>query len=305
MSEVHLVTGATGFVGGAITLELLSQTDAQLVCLVRSKEGGPTAQIRLQNSLSAAAHAYSRRELLPEIQRRCRAVPGDILQPRCGDAADAVGTVSEVWHCAASLKYEDEHEAEIFQHNVVGTKHLLNLAARVKSPKFNYISTAYVAGSRSGWILENLPATDSPTNNSYEKSKIMAELAVAAFEGFHTRILRPSIVIGNSKTRAATSFTGLYGFIRELTTFKRRVARRLGGYLAHRSLRILADEQVPINLIPVDAVASNAVRISRSSTSARVFHLTNDAPPIVGESMRIVFKELGLRAPRFAASIER
>jgi nucleoside-diphosphate-sugar epimerase len=302
MNETHLVTGGTGFVGGALILELLSETDAQVLCLVRSKGGIDAAQARLQSSLATAARSYHRTDLLGEIEHRCRAVPGDILEPLCGNETVARGTVSEVWHCAASLQFEDENEAEIFAHNVRGTKNVLDLATHSRAPKFNYVSTAYVAGSRTGQILEELPSPETQTNNSYEKSKIVAELTVASEGHMHTRIFRPSIVIGHSRTLMATSFTGLYGFIRELSRFKRKVARRLGGYLAHRQLRIWADEQVPVNLIPVDMVASSAVRISRSNSARRIFHLTNDSPVAVEESLRILFREAEMRVPRYVGS---
>ncbi len=302
MSEIHLVTGATGFVGGALTLELLSQTGATILCLVRSKHGMVSPQIRLQYSLAAAARAYGRANLIPDIERRCHAIAGDILQPFCGNSAGLHATVSEVWHCAASLQFEDEYESAIFAHNVHGTANVLHFASRLKAKTFNYISTAYVSGSRSGRILEDLPSLDTPTNNLYEKSKIQAEIMVAAASGFHTRILRPSIVVGDSRTLAATSFSGLYGFIRELTKFKRKVARRLGGYLVHRPLRVWADELTPVNLIPVDAVASNAVKISLSRSLAPIFHLTNDCPLPAGASVASVFEEVALRTPRFVSS---
>jgi nucleoside-diphosphate-sugar epimerase len=301
MSEVHLVTGATGFVGGSLVLELLKQTDSRVICVVRSNDGAAGAQARLETSLAAAALAYEAAELLPEIGRRCAAVPGDILQPLCG-IGGLTATVTEIWHCAASLRFEDENETEIFLHNVRGTENVLRLGAELRVPKLNYISTAYVAGSRTGRITEELPDPGTVTNNFYERSKIQAELMVAAAASFHTRILRPSIVIGHSRTLAATSFTGLYGFIRELTRFKRRVARKLGGYLTHRPLRIWAEELAGLNFIPVDAVASTAVGISRSNTPARIFHLTNDCPALLGASMRLLFRELGLREPRFVGS---
>jgi nucleoside-diphosphate-sugar epimerase len=302
MNETHLVTGGTGFVGGALILELMSETDAQVLCLVRSKDGFDAAQARLQSSLATAARSYHRTDLLGEIERRCRAIPGDILEPLCCNETVVRGTVSEVWHCAASLQFEDENDAEIFAHNVHGTKNVLDLATRSRAPKFNYVSTAYVAGSRTGPILEELPLPETQTNNSYERSKIFAELIVANKGHMHTRIFRPSIVIGHSRTLMATSFTGLYGFIRELCRFKRKVARRLGGYLAHRHLCIWADEQVPINLIPVDMVASSVVRISRSNSARRIFHLTNDRPVAVEEILKILFHEVDMRAPRYVKS---
>lgn len=240
--------------------------------------------------------------LIPDIERRCHAIAGDILEPVCGNRAGLDAPAPEVWHCAASLQFEDEYEPEIFAHNVHGTANVLQFARRLKAKTFNYISTAYVSGSRSGRILEELPSFDTPTNNLYEKSKIQAEMMVAATGDFHIRILRPSIVVGHSRTLAATSFSGLYGFIRELTRFKRKVARRLGGYLAHRPLRVWANELTPVNLIPVDAVASNAVKISLSRSTAPIFHLTNDCPLPAGASVAGVFKEVALRNPRFVSS---
>lgn len=300
MSKLHFVTGATGFVGGALVLELLRQTDAHVVCLVRGKDGA-TAEGRLRTSLAAAARACHSPELLPEIARRCRAVEGDILQSLSG-CMGVPGSAAELWHCAASLRFEEENQADIYLHNVRGTENVLELAEQLRVQHFNYISTAYVAGGRSGLIVEELPAADTPTNNLYEQSKIKAELLVAASRQFQTRIMRPSIVIGHSRTLVTTGFTGLYGFIGELKRFRRKVARRLGGYLTHRPLRIWADEFAAINFIPVDAVASNAVRISLSNSTARIFHLTNECSALLGESLRALFCELCLRSPRFVGA---
>jgi nucleoside-diphosphate-sugar epimerase len=298
VSKTHLVTGATGFVGGALVLELLRQTDDPVVCLVRAP-GPERARERLHESLAEAAVGYGRDELLGEIARRCRAVPGDILRPGCGAAGVRA---DEVWHCAASLKYEDEQAAEIFQHNVEGTRNVLDLARAAGVTVFNHVSTAYVAGRRTGVVREELVGDEEVCNNRYEQSKVRGERLVAGVSDMHVRILRPSIVIGHSRTLVATSFTGLYGFIRGLGQFRRAVARRLGDFLTHRAVRVLADPATRTNFIPVDAVAANAVAIGRSNTSAGVFHLTNACMPTVGQGMMLLFRELGLRAPRFIGS---
>ena len=218
MTNVHLVTGATGFVGGALTLELLDRTDDRVVGLVRAR-CDDQAQARLQASLSAAARAYGREDLLGEVARRCRATLGDILRPCCG--ADLREPVAEVWHCAASLKYEDDQAEEIFQHNVEGIRNMLDLARARRAAVFNHVSTAYVAGNRTGRILEELPHSEGVSNNRYEQSKIRAEWLVAAAEGVHVRILRPSIVIGHSRTYEAMSGTGMYAFISKTCRFQR------------------------------------------------------------------------------------
>jgi thioester reductase-like protein len=299
VTKTHLVTGATGFVGGALVLELLRQTDDRVVCLVRGSDD-EKACARLYQSLTAAARGYGQDELLAEIPRRCRAVCGDILQPR-GSCATPF-RADQAWHCAASLKYEDEHAEEIFRHNVEGTRHVLDLARAAGVSLFHHVSTAYVAGRRTGPIAEELPTDEGVCNNRYEQSKIRGERLVAAIGDMHVRILRPSIVIGHSRTHVATSFTGMYGFIRGLCQFRRAVARRLGNFLCHRALRLLADPATPTNFIPVDAVAANAVAVGRSNSAARIFHLTNACMPTVGQEMLLLFGELGLRPPRYVAS---
>lgn len=300
MSKLHLFTGATGFVGGAMVLELLRQTDDQIACIVRPRNNRISTQAYLEDKLCAAARAYGWEDLLSEIPSRCRAISGDILLPSCGEEAKGRGTVSEVWHCAASLEYRDSYREQIFQHNIYGTKNTIALARSLKAKNFNYISTAYVAGSTVGHVFENL-LVDTITNNCYEQSKREAEKLVDEIQDMHLRLFRPSIVIGHSKTYAATSFSGLYGFIREVNLFKYRVSKLLGSFLNHRRLRIRADENTPVNFIPVDMVAANAVRISYSNSSNRVFHLTNGCVPSVAPTMNIIFKELGVRAPWYVS----
>ena len=301
--ERHLVTGATGFVGGAIVLELLDKTDADVVCLARPAGDTPAAAARLGRALGRALHAYGReRDFGPEVARRCHAVAGDLTRPLCGADPAELGPVTEIWHCAASLEFEDENEEEIFRTNVEGTEAAVELARELGCESFNYVSTAYVAGKLGGTIRETVPPLDSAVNNAYEKSKIHAEHVVSAARDLHVRILRPSIVIGHSRTYAATSFTGMYGFLRGLRTLKREVSKRLGDFLAHRPLRFLADPETPMNLIPVDFVARNGVALALNGAGAGVYHLTNACPAPLGVGVELACKELGLRAPRFVGS---
>jgi hypothetical protein len=67
-------------------------------------------------------------------------------------------------------------------------------------------------------------------------------------------------------------------------------------------VRIWADEFAAMNFIPVDAVASNAVRISLSNSPAKIFHLTNECSALLGDSLRTLFRELCLKEPRFIGS---
>lgn len=301
----HLLTGATGFLGAALVLELLDQTGDEVACLVRPSHDADRATARLNEALERAFVLYEREDLVPAIGERCRAIPFD-LRGEDGPGLDQLpAEIGEVWHSAASLRFKREQREKIVEQNVEGTRRMLELSTRLGAAAFNHVSTAYVAGRRSGRVLEQPARDPSVAHNAYEESKILAETLVDEWGGLRTRIMRPSIVIGNATTFAAISNTGLYGFVLGVQRAQKEVeGRKLGAFLAHRQVRLRGDGEAPINLIPVDVVARNAVAISRSDSDAEVFHLSNATPPTAAEVGRVVFEALGMAAPRWVDSDE-
>jgi thioester reductase-like protein len=304
MTKIHFVTGSTGFVGAGIVLELLKQTNAEILCLVRP--GAEAVDTRLHRAIIKAGQLYGYDPaLLSTVRERCRAVPGDVNSEFCGVAPQSLPRISQFWHCAALLHYEERYRQEVFQTNVDGTRHAIDLARRVGVENaFNHISTAYIAGTRSGLILEE-PAQMRPTNNLYEQSKIQAEQIIAGRQDFPTRIFRPSAVVGHSTTYAVSGgFSGLYIFLRKLLQFKMVMARMCEGIWTQEPLRMLAFAEAPLNFIPVDLVTRQAVRISTSTSPDSIFHLTNATPPTVAEVLSRMFQQLGLRVPIFTTTKE-
>jgi len=293
MSSRVLVTGATGFVGAALVLELLEQTDASITCLVRDRDGSDPLE-RLRSQLSVAIDHYEAGHLVDEVNGRVDVLVGDVTDAGLAGEADRLGRIDSVWHSAASLKYRDRDAAEIQAHNVGGARNIVALAERAGAAEFNHISTAYVAGRRSGVVPEALVPEGTDTNNQYERSKVDAEAVVAASR-MHTRIFRPSIVIGHSDTLAADSSMGVYGFLREIHRFVQAV----DDPSALPELTVNADTTTGINLIPVDLVVSSAVQIAKSDSREHYFHLTNRHTALVRDAMPIVCEEFGLPAPRF------
>src|ERR1700734_2067558 len=101
--EAHFVTGATGFVGGALVLELLDRTDAGIWCLTRRK-ARLAPDDRLRAALTHAARAYGRPDLIAEVVARGRAMPGDVTERLCGlDGARPQGT--HPWHPAGRVQF--------------------------------------------------------------------------------------------------------------------------------------------------------------------------------------------------------
>ena len=295
MKRTHVITGATGFVGAALVLELLQRTDDWVIAIVRPGERSP--EERLHASLVAAAAAY---DLGPQASalKRCTGIAGNLTEPECGVRGDIDAHPIQFWHCAASLQYESRYVDEIRAANVEGTRHALSLAARLKADTFNYVSTAYVAGKAAG-VIPEVPVTEVDTNNAYERSKVDAEHLVRAATALRWRILRPSIVVGHSRTMAATAFSGYYGFIRQLVQFRGVTNRAQAGLLERTPLRLRMDPDVGLNLVPVDEVAADAVRIGLSDEAGGVFHLTHPSPPSVGLVIRTIFRAVGIAEPVF------
>lgn len=295
MSDTVLLTGSTGFIGGAIALELLANSDADLVCLVRPG-GEESVQSRLLDSLHAAAEVYGMPLTESQIAR-CHALPGDITMPSAGVDLAGLTNISECWHAAASLAYKDEQAAEISLHNEHGTKNVVELARNLGCAAFNYVSTAYVAGNRRGIIPETAISETTIPNNHYERSKIASE-GVVQDAGFATlRIFRPSIVIGHSQTYGAITFAGLYGFARRLKRARDIAHDALGDVLRHRPLRLLGSANTPINFIPIDYVARAAVKISTETNNSNVYHLANSCPPKLGDFLDALTDLLGMMSP--------
>jgi thioester reductase-like protein len=296
-TTLHLVTGGTGFVGSAIILELLRTTDARVVGLTRPGEVG--AQARLRQALEHVARLYGHEASLDEaIATRCEGIAADLHEPRCGVEVRPEWAGAELWHCAASLQFLDRFEEAIFRTNVDGSRHVARLAADAGVETLNLVSTAYVAGTRSGVIREApVEAMPGGTNNHYERSKVAAEQVFAEADLPRVRVLRPGIVIGHSRTRAALNYNGLYGFLRTIYKFRHlmeRTQRELGASI---EVRMVADRDATLSMIPVDHVAHDAVALARADAEAGFYHLTAPRPPGTTRALEIMFESVGMRPP--------
>jgi thioester reductase-like protein len=299
MIATHFVTGATGLVGSAVVLELLQRTTDDVFCLVRPGSEDVTA--RLRSVLARAVDSYA---APPEVKRaiaeRCHAVAGDVIEP-CKLPPTPDRTFTQFWHSAASLHFEARYADEIMAVNGQGTARALELAAQLGVSQFNHVSTAYVAGARQGEIAEAACPRDTRSNNPYEKSKVEAEALVERDQRFARRILRPSIVIGHSRTLETINPTGIYGFLRKLRAYRGMLARTQASLVREKSLRLRVDAGTELDLIPIDRVAANAVSIAllRDPPPISYFHLSNPSAPQADMATEVMFETAGLARPTF------
>jgi nucleoside-diphosphate-sugar epimerase len=295
-----LITGATGFVGAALAVELLRARRSDLaLCLVRAGSDAD-ARRRLEASLRDAGAAYGvPPDEIADVVARAIAVRGDLTAPGLGlDAATThrlrkAGPL-HVFHAAASLKDTEEALREIVAHNVVGTERVLDTLLPLGVAAFNHVSTAYVCGRRTRDIPEEVERPRG-FHNRYEQSKHYGEALVVDHcraAGVPWRILRPSIVVGHSRTARATGYTGFLGWVLKLAG----LADVTGGALATRRLGYVCRADAEVNIIPIDSVVEDIVGIDRAgaATEDRVFHLTNREAPVMHTLVAQIAGALGL-----------
>ncbi|MGX7829714.1 thioester reductase domain-containing protein [Actinokineospora sp. 24-640] len=200
-----LLTGATGFLGGAICAELLRDGDTTVHCLVRgASDTGALARLRRHVS------AYLLGE--PVDERRLVVVRGDVTAARLGLPApvyqELATTVGAVYHCAGSVNLAAEYDS-LAPTNVGGTRNVLAFARHRGDKAVHHVSSAAVflraARQRRRVVREDtLPTRQSSDVVGYTRTKWVAEAEVrrAGLDGLPVAIYRPGLVLGHSTTGA-------------------------------------------------------------------------------------------------------
>jgi long-chain acyl-CoA synthetase len=262
-----LLTGATGFVGREILDRMLDRRRVY-------------ALVRAEDDAAAAAR-------LPR-HARLTTVAGDIEQPDAGLAPRRVDELAEevttVVHCAASVSFDLPLE-DSRRINVDGTRHIVELAERCQRlERLSYISTAYVAGEPRRLFRENQLDVGQSFRNPYERSKFEAERMVRErAAGLPLQILRPSIVVGDSRTGRTSSFNVLYG---PLKAFAR------GAIPA-----IPARRSSPVDIVPVDYVADRTVELAEHGEDGTFHLVAGRNATTVGRLLELASEHLGRKPP--------
>ncbi|MGW1534660.1 thioester reductase domain-containing protein [Streptomyces aureus] len=223
-----LLTGATGFLGSHLLLDLLRHSDAHVYCLVRA-ESEEAATARLGEALKGHRLPWS-----AEIRRRVTVLPGDIRRPR-------LGLSDEVWNglaheldsivgVAAAVDFLRGYRS-LRQSNVIGALTLAELAATGTPKPLHHISSIAVfneVGISSMGEDDPLAHVDRLVAG-YDQSKWTAEVALrrARDHGLIVTALRPGGIGGHTRTGAhnpqdlSSGLISAFGRFRTVPAFHR------------------------------------------------------------------------------------
>jgi len=243
-SRTIFLTGFPGFIAERL-VERMASADRQFFLLIQ-----PQFLEKAKETIESIA------ERTGTPAENFALIEGDIARPDLGMTLEDLDAVrretTDVFHLAAiyDLAVAKEPANTV---NVEGTRNIDQLVSDLKLlRRYNYISTCYVAGRRTGHIREDELEHSAGFRNFYEESKYRAELQVERLKDrIPVTIFRPSVVVGDSRTGETAKYDGIYYLIRYL--------RKAPGLL--RILNV-GNSLVKLNLVPVDYVVDGIAALA-------------------------------------------
>jgi thioester reductase-like protein len=268
-----VVTGATGHLGPHLVAELL-RVDAfeRLYVVARSADTPAEARVRsleriARSMLNSRGHRANRGAVVaidaelfgssPPLRRRLRDETTVVLHA----AADTRFTAA----------YQDLHAA-----NVASTSAMCRFAASCSHlQQVLFVSTACVAGRRTGSIAEHLLDESAGFANAYEHTKSEAESVVAGSQ-LPARIARLTTCVGSDHDGYVHRLGAVHYLLRWMS---RGLIPMLPG-----------DESTPVDLISTDLAGAWLARATMSPpTGVEVCHVARGAEAIpLGELLDVL-----------------
>ncbi|MCS6799937.1 MAG: SDR family oxidoreductase [Myxococcota bacterium] len=286
------VTGATGYLGSYAIASLLRESDARLALLVRARTAAE-AEAKLWRAMQLHLDPSGFRRLLGRVQW----VHGDLTLPGLGLDPERrralAGEVESVLHVAASLNRRSERAC--LNVNLRGTlsvvRFAMEVAERGRLRRFTHVSTVAVAGRRDREHVREDEAVDWERGDydPYARTKKFAEhMARELLPPGTTLVLRPSIVMGDSRRPETTQFDMVRAFcvLADLPVLPMRSDARL-------------------DIVPADFVGEAIARLHLATRPAHgIYHLSAGADAeSAGAIAGAMAQGLGRRPPRFVPGL--
>ena len=257
-----LLAGGSGYLGGLVAAALLADERRRLLLPIRAAVDPSDCRARIRVALLDREVSAQEADDLLELVTVVEMPALDRLREL--DAMARSARVDEIVHCAGCVDYFDKQRLQVA--NVELTARFIEAARRWGVSRFLYLSTAYCSGYRSDTVPERLHADPHPDDEptEYTWSKRIAEWSIAD-SGIPFIIIRPSVVIGNSRTGIYRGKNyGLY-----------QMWRAIEGLLCREYSPIwhTVAPPVPLDLVHQDSFQAAFLAIYRCAPPDAVVHL--------------------------------
>ncbi|HEX8648638.1 MAG TPA: SDR family oxidoreductase [Thermoleophilaceae bacterium] len=280
MAGLVFFTGFPGFLGSRLVTRLLaSDPEIRVAALVEPK---------MADRAREAAGGIDGGD-------RIEVLEGDIAERGLGLTDEQrerlKAEVTVAYHLAAiyNLAVPSDIAMKV---NVDGTGNVLDLLADCERlERHNYVSTAYVAGDRTGHVYEHELVMGQGFKNHYESTKFQAEVWVRhSMDRIPTTIYRPAIVVGHSETGETSKFDGPYYILR---TVSRAVRMK-------SPIPQFGKAGAPFNVVPVDFVL-DALEAAATDPAAvgETLHLVDPEPVTAAELAKLLSLEYSGKEPSY------
>ncbi len=178
--------------------------------------------------------------------------------------------------------------------NLTGTGNVLDFCESLpKLSRLVYFSTAYVSGMRGGVCREDELEQATAWKNFYEQTKWEAEVAVrSCWEKIPTVIIRPGVVVGDSRSGETNKYDGPYFIIRMLADLERKGRLGWARWLLSRSGR------GRLYMAPVDFICDATEFLAvRPDAAGKAYHVLSNPSLRMSELTERLFALFGLRPP--------
>lgn len=273
------MTGATGLLGKYLLRDLtLAGVN---VCVVARGQRDASAADRIERILAFWERHLGR--LLP----RPVVLEGDITAPCFGLDDQEIKWISQnctsLLNNAASLTFESGREdGEPWRSNLTGVQHAIDLCKKTGIKQVHHVSTAYVAGLRTGLILESELDLGQSFANEYEASKCAAEIAMRD-AGFRSlTVFRPAIIVGDSTNGYTSTYHGFYAPLKAMHALLS--LQKLTGDESSSNSKVPVQAMLQAlglegsetkNFVPVEWVSACMAKVvSTTDFHGKTFHLT-------------------------------
>jgi len=280
-ADTTLVTGFPAFTARRMIRKVLeAEPGGKLYLLVR-----PKFRVALDEFLSSIDAR--------DVRGRTTVLEGDVCDMDLGLAGGEyralADEVTAIYHLAA-IYFPGVKRDVAERVNVDGTRAVLELAGEcARLRRLAHFSTAEVSGARAGVVLEEELDCDQSFRNVYEETKFRAEKLVReASRRLPITILRPGVIVGDSRTGEIDKFDGPY----YLTVLI--VASPLDVHLP-----LPGRGSAPLHLVPIDFVIDAAHALCRDPRAVgKTFHLTDPAPFAARSVYELIARHAEKKPPR-------